>query len=361
MKLRKVLVTGGCGFIGSNFVRRLLAAHRQTTVVNLDALTYAGNPENLRDLEGDRRYRFVKGDVARREDVDAALAGGIEAVVHFAAESHVDRSILDAAPFLRTNVTGTQVLLEASREAGVERFVHVSTDEVYGSLGPAGRFTEESPLAPNSPYAASKAASDLLARAAWRTHGLPVVVTRASNNYGPYQYPEKLIPLAVTNALEGLEIPVYGDGRQVRDWLFVEDHCDGLLALLERGRPGEVYNLGGGAERENLEVVRRLLALLGVSESRIRFVPDRPGHDRRYALECAKAADEVGFAPSRSFEEGLAQTVTWYRQNAAWWRPLKERAFPDYARRWYGERLGSEGRFAGGGAAREASSAGGVT
>jgi len=346
MTTGRVLVTGGCGFIGSNFVRRLLAVRPEAAVVNLDALTYAGNPENLRDLEGSPRYRFVRGDVARREDVEAAMEGGVDAVVHFAAESHVDRSILDAAPFLRTNVAGTQVLLEAAREGKVGRFVHVSTDEVYGTLGPTGTFTEETPLAPNSPYAASKAASDLLARAAFRTHGFPVVVTRASNNYGPYQFPEKLIPLAITNVLDELEVPVYGDGRQVRDWLFVEDHCDGLLAVLDRGRPGEVYNLGGGAERENLDVIRSLLRLLGAPESRIRFVADRPGHDRRYSLDSSKASNELGYSPRRTFERGLEETVAWYREHASWWRPLKDRS-GDHARRWYGEKLGSEGRFAG--------------
>jgi dTDP-glucose 4,6-dehydratase len=319
----KVLVTGGCGFIGSNFIRYLLGQAGRYTVVNLDALTYAGNPANLADLQGDPRYTFVHGDICDRALVDHVLAAGIEAVVHLAAESHVDRSILDAAAFVRTNVLGTQTLLEAARRARVGRFVHVSTDEVYGSLGPEGRFTEASPLAPNSPYAASKAASDLLVRAYIQTYGLPALITRASNNYGPYQFPEKVIPLFITNALQGRPLPVYGDGQHVREWLFVEDHCAGLLRVLQAGRVGEIYNIGGGEECTNIELARRIVRAVGVPEALITFVEDRPGHDRRYALDCAKMATELGWRPRVALAEGLARTVAWYRAHEPWWRRLQ--------------------------------------
>ncbi len=335
----KVLVTGGCGFIGSNLVRFLLRERPEWTVVNLDNLSYAGLGENLADLAGDARYRFVKGDICdlpllRRVFAEERPA----AVLHLAAESHVDRSIQESALFLRTNVEGTRALLDCAREAGTPRFVHVSTDEVYGELGPEDPpFTEETPLRPNSPYAASKAASDLLARAFWRTYGVPVVITRCSNNYGPYQYPEKLVPLMITNAIEGKPLPVYGDGRNVRDWIWVEDHCRGLLAALERGRPGETYNFGGIAERENIEVVREILRLLGRDRSLIQFVKDRPGHDRRYAMDVRKAAAELGWRPEVAFEEGLARTVAWYQANRAWWERLKSGAFREYYRRQYGE------------------------
>ena len=334
-----VLVTGGSGFIGSNLVRLLLAERPGWRVLNLDKLTYAGNPENLADLSGHPGYRFVRGDVC-----DGPLVGRllreerIEAVLHLAAESHVDRSILEPAVFIETNVRGTQVLLEAARETGLARFLHVSTDEVYGSLGETGLFTEDTPLAPSSPYSASKAGSDLLALAYAHTFGLPVVVTRCSNNYGPYQFPEKLIPLMIANALRDEPLPVYGDGMNVRDWIHVEDHCRGLLAALERGRAGQVYNLGGRSERHNIDIVRQVLRLLGKPESLVRFVKDRPGHDRRYAIDPAKAERELGFSPRRRFEEGLAATVAWYRDHRGWWERVLSGEYRGYYERQYGGR-----------------------
>jgi len=334
-----LLITGGCGFIGSNLVRLILAERPGWRVVNLDKLTYAGNPENLADLAGHPGYRFAHGDIA-----DGTLVGQllreerVEAVMHLAAESHVDRSILAPAVFIETNVRGTQVLLEAVRELGVRRFVHVSTDEVYGSLGPEGLFTEETPLAPTSPYSASKAGSDLLALAYARTFQLPVVVTRCSNNYGPYQFPEKLIPLMIANALRDLPLPVYGDGQNVRDWIHVEDHCRGLLAALERGRAGEVYNFGAASERKNLQIVRLVLERLGKPESLIRHVTDRPGHDRRYAIDSAKAARELGWAPRRKFEEALADTVTWYLDHRPWWERILSGEYTRYYAQQYGGR-----------------------
>ncbi|MEN9798953.1 MAG: hypothetical protein RL653_2649, partial [Pseudomonadota bacterium] len=298
-----VLVTGGCGFIGSNLVKYLRAERPAWRVITLDKLTYAGNLENLRELEGDAHHAFVRCGVEDREQVEQALRDHqVEAVLHLAAESHVDRSLLGPEAFLRTNVLGTQSLLDASRAAGVRRFVMVSTDEVYGSLGPTGAFTEESPLRPSSPYAASKASADLVALAWAHTWDMDVVVTRCSNNYGPYQFPEKLIPLMISNALADQPLPVYGDGLQVRDWLHVEDHCRALLAALERGQRGRVYNVGGGAERTNLEVVHALLRLLDKPQSLMRFVADRPGHDRRYAIDAARARAELGWAPTRGFD-----------------------------------------------------------
>jgi dTDP-glucose 4,6-dehydratase len=334
-----VLVTGGSGFIGSNLVRLLLAERPGWRVVNLDKLTYAGNAESLSDLQGNPRYRFVRGDVCNGELVaDVFGTERIDGVMHLAAESHVDRSILAPAVFIETNVRGTQVLLEAARELGVKRFLHVSTDEVYGSLGPTGLFTEASPLAPSSPYSASKAASDLLALSYARTFGLPVVVTRCSNNYGPYQFPEKLIPLMIANALRDLPLPVYGDGLNVRDWIHVDDHCRGLLAALEGGRDGEVYNLGGASERHNLDIVKRVLELLGKPESLIRFVKDRPGHDRRYAIDARKAQAELGWTPRRPFEDGLAETVRWYVSHRDWWERVISGEYLKYYERQYGAR-----------------------
>jgi dTDP-glucose 4,6-dehydratase len=335
--MQTVLVTGGCGFIGSNFLRYLLETEPGVAVVNLDLLTYAGNPANLADLEGHPRYRFVQGDVADPEAVRAALRGA-DSVIHFAAESHVDRSILDSGPFVRTNVVGTQVLLDAARAAAVRRYVQVSTDEVYGSLGPTGAFTEETALAPNSPYAASKAAADLLVRSYAHTFGLPAVVTRCSNNYGPFQFPEKLIPLFVTNLLRGEPVPVYGDGGQVRDWIHVRDHCAGVRAAWKAGRPGEVYNFGGRCERTNLELTHLLLDLLGKPRSLIRYVADRPGHDRRYAIDCSKAERELGWAPVVAFEQGLNETVQWYRQNADWVAAVRNGEYLRYCERQYGKR-----------------------
>ncbi|AMV40777.1 dTDP-glucose 4,6-dehydratase [Planctomyces sp. SH-PL62] len=326
---KRILATGGCGFIGSNFVRLQLEQHPDVAITNLDALTYAGNPDNLADLAGDSRYTFVHGDIADRPFVTRLIAeGGFDAVVHFAAESHVDRSIDDATPFLRTNVIGTQNLLDAARAARVGRFVHVSTDEVYGTLGPKDpAFTEETPLTPNSPYSASKAGSDLLVRAAFHTHGMDVVTTRCSNNYGPYQFPEKLIPLFITNALADVPVPVYGDGMQVRDWIHVMDHCRGVDAALRNGKAGEVYNFGGLSERFNMDVTRAVLRLTGKTEALIKYVTDRLGHDRRYAVDCSKSERELGWKPTVTFEQGLEETVAWYKANAAWVDRVKSGAY----------------------------------
>ncbi len=333
----KILVTGGCGFIGSNFIRLLLET-RDYEIINLDALTYAGNPENLKDLENHPRYRFVRGRIE-----DSSLAGSImkevDSVVNFAAESHVDRSILKASPFIATNVMGTQVLLDAFRQCecrGV--FVHVSTDEVYGSLGPDDPpFREDDPLLPNSPYSASKASSDLFCRAAWKTFGLPVVITRCSNNYGPFQFPEKLIPLMIINSLEKRPLPVYGDGQNVRDWIFVEDHCRGCLAAMEKGRPGAIYNFGGQCEKKNLEVVGAILKKLGLSRDLIQFVKDRPGHDRRYAMDAGLAMKELGWRPEVSFGDGIDRTVEWYIENRQWWERIISGEYLDYYRTQYGQ------------------------
>ncbi len=333
-----LLVTGAAGFIGSNLVRLLLAERPGDRVVALDKLTYAGNLENLGGLEGPR-FRFVRGDICDGKLLaELWRAEQIDAVLHLAAESHVDRSILAPAVFIDTNVRGTQVLLEAARELGCRRFVHVSTDEVYGSLGPTGLFTEETPLAPSSPYSASKAGSDLLALAYARTYGLPVVVTRCSNNYGPYQFPEKLIPLMIANALRDQPLPVYGDGLNVRDWIHVDDHARGLLAALDRGAPGEVYNFGGASERQNLDIVKRVLAQLGKPESLIRFVKDRPGHDRRYAMDARKAKAKLGWAPRRTFEQGLEETVRWYVDHRGWWERILSGEYRAYYARQYGAR-----------------------
>jgi dTDP-glucose 4,6-dehydratase len=334
----KLLVTGGAGFIGSAFVRMAI---RETglRVVNLDALTYAGNLENLVDVEGDARYRFVHGDICDAELVNALVGEERpDAMVHFAAESHVDRSILSPEPVVRTNYNGTFTLLEAARLHRVARFVHISTDEVYGSLPAPAEADERYPLNPSSPYSASKAASDLLARSYFVTFKLPVVITRASNNYGPYQFPEKLIPLMITNALEDGSLPVYGDGQQVRDWLYVEDHCRGIMAVLHSGRDGEVYNIGGNRSLPNLEVVRQVLALTGKPASLIDHVPDRPGHDRRYALSSEKLMRETGWQPVMDFETGLARTIEWYRGNSAWVERVRSGAYRTYYERNYGNR-----------------------
>ncbi len=312
----RLLVTGGCGFIGSSFVRLVLATRPAARIINLDALTYAGTTDNVRDLPAPDRHEFVHGSILDEDLVDRLAKSRFDAVVNFAAESHVDRSLYGPVEFVRTNTQGTLHLLEAARRHGVGRFLQVSTDEVYGSLPPEGAFTETTPLHPNNPYAATKAAADLMVRAYAHTHGLETVITRSSNNYGPRQYPEKLIPLFVTHALEGKPCPLYGDGMNVRDWLHVEDNCRGILAALEKGSPGEVYNLGGGNERPNLEVARAILERLGRPESLIHFVKDRPGHDRRYAIDCSRAKRELGWTPRVPFEEGLRETVDWYRTQA---------------------------------------------
>jgi dTDP-glucose 4,6-dehydratase len=335
-----ILVTGGCGFIGSNLVRYLRRVRPEWKIVNLDKLTYAGNLENLIELESDRGHVFVRGDICDREFVESLLREhAIDSVMHLAAESHVDRSILGPEVFVQTNVLGTQRLLEASRQQGVKRFLMVSTDEVYGSLGPTGAFTETSPLQPSSPYSASKTSSDLLALAWHHTFGLDVVVTRCSNNYGRYQFPEKLIPLMVVNALHDKPLPVYGDGANVRDWLHVEDHCQALLLALEKGRAGEVYNIGGGAERKNIEIVKAILSLLGKPESLIRYVKDRPGHDRRYAIDPSKIKAELGWTPAHTFEQGLDETVRWFVDNREWWQRVMSGAYRDYFDSQYRTRL----------------------
>lgn len=332
-----VLVTGGSGFIGSNLVRLLLAERHSWRVINLDKLTYAGNAENLADLEGNPRYRFVRGDIANGELVaEIVRTERIDAVMHLAAESHVDRSILSPAIFIETNVRGTQVMLEVARERGVKRFLHVSTDEVYGSLGPTGLFTEQTPLDPSSPYSASKAGSDMLALAYSRTFGMNVIVTRCSNNYGPYQFPEKLIPLMIANALRDKPLPVYGDGMNVRDWIHVEDHCRGLLAAVEEGKAGQVYNFGASSEWRNIEIVKAVLGLLGKPESLIEYVKDRPGHDRRYAIDAAKATRGLGWAPRHRFEDALGATVAWYREHRGWWERIISGEYLKYYETQYG-------------------------
>jgi dTDP-glucose 4,6-dehydratase len=334
----KILVTGGAGFIGSAFVRMAIG-ETDLRVVNLDKLTYAGNLENLASVEGHERYRFVQGDICDAETVNALVGEERpDAIVHFAAESHVDRSILSPEPVIRTNYNGTFTLLEAARLHHTARFVHVSTDEVYGSLPTPAEADEQYLLNPSSPYSASKAASDLLARSYFVTFKLPVVITRASNNYGPYQFPEKLIPLMITNALEDRSLPVYGDGQQVRDWLYVEDHCRGILAVLRQGRDGEIYNIGGNRSLPNLEVVHQVLALTGKPQSLISYVKDRPGHDRRYALSSEKLMRETAWQPVMNFEAGLERTIAWYRGNSAWVERVRSGAYRTYYESNYGNR-----------------------
>ncbi|HXG30155.1 MAG TPA: dTDP-glucose 4,6-dehydratase [Thermodesulfobacteriota bacterium] len=340
----RLLVTGGAGFIGSNFIRYVLAEYPDWEVLNLDKVTYAGNLENLKDVEKDPRYSFIRGDISDRQVVSGIFEkGGFHVLVNFAAESHVDRSIIDPSPFIRTNVEGTHVLLESARAYGIERFVQVSTDEVYGSIE-TGRFSESSPLCPNSPYAASKAASDLLCRAYFQTYGLPVIITRSSNNYGPYQFPEKLIPLMINNAFHGKPLPVYGRGENVRDWIYVEDNCRAIACVIEKGRIGEIYNIGGGNEWRNIDVVRLICGVLaerlgrpvGSLESLITFVKDRPGHDFRYALDSTKIKEELGWRPLVDFEEGIRRTVYWYLKNQDWIRRVVSGEYLDYYSRVYG-------------------------
>jgi len=335
----KILVTGGAGFIGSAFVRMLITRTGHQAI-NLDKLTYAGNLENLIPVESHERYRFVEGDICDRTLVDRLVEEERpDAIVHFAAESHVDRSILSPEPVVRTNVVGTFTLLEAARKHKTSRFVHVSTDEVYGSLEAPREAAEDDPLNPSSPYSASKAGSDLLVRSYFVTYRLPVLLTRASNNYGPYQFPEKLIPLMIANAIENRPLPVYGDGMQVRDWLYVDDHCRGILAVLNQGRDGEIYNIGGNRSLPNLEVVRQVLALTGRPESLIQFVTDRPGHDRRYALSSQKLMTQTGWHPEVDFETGLARTIDWYRENPGWVSRVCSGEYRNYYARNYGDRV----------------------
>jgi dTDP-glucose 4,6-dehydratase len=332
-----LLVTGGCGFIGSNFIRHVLETDRDVSIINFDALTYAGNLANVADLESQSRYRFIRGDIADRDAVRDAVRKDVRGIINFAAESHVDRSIHDAGPFVRTNILGTQVLLDAAREFAIDRFLQVSTDEVYGSLGPTGAFTEETPLAPNSPYSASKASADLLVRSYVHTFGFPALITRCSNNYGPFQFPEKLIPLFISNLARNEPVPVYGDGGNVRDWIHVRDHCAGIYRVWQQGRAGEVYNIGGHSERTNLELTHLLLKLLGKPASLIRFVKDRPGHDRRYAIDCSKIERELGWKPQITFEQGLEDTVRWYRDHADWVAGVRTGAYLKYYEKQYGK------------------------
>jgi dTDP-glucose 4,6-dehydratase len=332
----KLLVTGGAGFIGSNFILYFLKQNPDVEIVNLDVLTYAGNLENLTAVENNPRYSFVKGDIADAAVVRGVMEQGIDAVVNFAAESHVDRSIMDPDAFIRTNILGTNVLLSAARDHKVGRFIQISTDEVYGSLGPTGLFTEESPLKPTSPYSASKTSADLLALAYHKTFGMAVMVTRCSNNYGPYQFPEKLIPLFVTNAMEEKSLPIYGDGKNIRDWIYVEDHSRAIEAVLARGVPGEVYNVGGNNERTNLEITDFILKALGKPDTLKRYVTDRPGHDRRYAIDSTKIQLQLGWKPLFTFERAMTETVDWYVKNRPWWEAIKSGQYQEYYRKHYG-------------------------
>jgi len=341
--MKNILVTGGAGFIGSNFIRYLMQHWSEYRVVNYDLLTYAGNLENLDGVDLSPRYFFEKGDICDKENVGNIFHQySIDTVVHFAAESHVDRSILGPSLFVQTNVLGTSILLEAAREYGIERFVHVSTDEVYGSLGSSGKFSEAAPLHPNSPYSASKASSDLLALSYFHTFQTPVIVTRCSNNYGPYQFPEKLIPLMIANALHDKPLPVYGDGLNVRDWLFVEDHCSALDAVLHKGKSGEVYNIGGNNEKKNIEIVKLILLELEKPETLITFVEDRLGHDRRYAIDADKLKRELGWEPKHSFEKGMHETIQWYLDHKEWWQRILSGEYQQYYAKQYSERLKKE-------------------
>ncbi|MFB3901957.1 MAG: dTDP-glucose 4,6-dehydratase [Acidobacteriota bacterium] len=325
----KLFVTGGAGFIGSNFVR-LMLTRPDLEILNFDCLSYAGNLENLKEVENHPRYRFVRGDITDPRQVDGCLAGGFDAIVNFAAETHVDRSIVDSSAFVKTNVLGVQVLLEAARKHRVGRFLQVSTDEVYGSLGESGSFTEKTPLAPNSPYAASKASADLLVRAYFKTYGLDAVITRCSNNYGPYQFPEKLIPVMILNAMENRPLPVYGDGLYTRDWIHTEDHCRAIEMVLQKGRPGAVYNIGSNQEMKNIDLVKQILDILGKPYSLIQHVTDRPGHDRRYAIDASLIRAELGWAPQMTFGTALRQTVEWYQANPAWVSRVRSGAYKRY-------------------------------
>ena len=323
----KLLVTGGAGFIGSNFIHYMRREHPDYEIINVDLLTYAGNLDNLEGIEGTPGYRFVRADIADRAAMEPIFREGVDVVVNFAAESHVDRSIAQPDVFVRTNVLGTQTLLELARQYKVQKYVQISTDEVYGTLGPEGLFTEETPLKPNSPYSASKAGADLLVRAYHETYGLPVNITRCSNNYGPYQFPEKLIPLMIRQALNDQPLPVYGDGLNIRDWLYVEDHCSAIDLVIHKGRIGEIYNIGGRNERTNLQVVRTILQVLGKPESLIKFVEDRPGHDRRYAIDAEKIRRELGWRPKHDYESGIRATIQWYLEHQDWLKRIETGAY----------------------------------
>ncbi|EJQ35384.1 dTDP-glucose 4,6-dehydratase [Bacillus toyonensis] len=336
----KVLVTGGAGFIGSNFVRYMVKKYPKYNIVNLDALTYAGNLENLKDIEELSNYKFIKGDIADRQFINQLFKEeNFDYVLNFAAESHVDRSITNPDIFIQTNIQGTQVLLDAAKNAEVKKYLQVSTDEVYGTLGETGYFTEETPLASNSPYSSSKAGADLLVRAYHETFGLPVNITRCSNNYGPFHFPEKLIPLMIINALNDKQLPVYGDGLNVRDWLHVEDHCQAIDLVLHKGKNGEVYNVGGNNERTNIEIVKTILKALDKPESLIKYVTDRPGHDRRYAIDATKLREELGWSPKYNFDTGIEQTIKWYLENQDWWKNIISGEYQEYFKNQYANRL----------------------
>jgi dTDP-glucose 4,6-dehydratase len=336
----KLLITGGAGFIGSNFVRLMVNKYPQYNIVNLDLLTYAGNLENLKEIEDKPNYKFVKGDIADRAFVNNLFEQEkFDYVINFAAESHVDRSITNPEIFVQTNIQGTLALLDAAKEIGVKKYLQVSTDEVYGTLGETGYFSETTPLAPNSPYSASKAGADFLVRAYHETYGLPVNITRCSHNYGPYHFPEKLIPLMIINALHDKELPVYGDGLNIRDWLYVEDHCQAIDLVLHNGRDGEVYNVGGNNERTNIDIVKTILSQLGKPESLIKYVKDRPGHDRRYAIDATKLREELGWQPKHTFETGIKETIQWYLDHQEWWQNIISGEYQDYFKSQYGDRL----------------------
>lgn len=338
----KLLVTGGAGFIGSNFVKYMVSKYPNYQITNLDALTYAGNLENLVDVETKENYEFIKGDITDRVLIDCLFQKGIDVVINFAAESHVDRSITEPDVFVKTNIQGTQVLLDASKQYGLRKFLQVSTDEVYGTLGATGFFHETTPLAPNSPYSASKAGADLLVRAYHETFNLPVNITRCSNNYGPYQFPEKLIPLMIINALNDKSLPIYGDGLNVRDWLHVEDHCTAIDLVLHEGKTGEVYNVGGNNEHTNIDIVNRIIKNLGKSEDLIKYVKDRPGHDRRYAIDSTKITEELGWKPKYTFDVGIKETIDWYLANEQWWTRIISGEYKEYFQQQYAERLGDK-------------------
>ncbi len=330
-----ILITGGCGFMGSHFVRHIIKNYPDYHVTNLDKLTYAGNPENLRDIEAVERYRFIKGDIGDADLVNKICEEGVSCIVNFAAESHVDRSIHDPKAFIMTDVVGTHTLLETVQRHSVQKYIQISTDEVFGSIE-KGAFSETDPFLPNSPYSASKAGGDLLCRAYHATYGTPVIVTHSANNYGPYQYPEKLMPLFMTNILEGKKVPVYGDGKNIREWIYVDDHSRAIDFILHHGLPGEVYNIGSGVNLTNIEITNRILSLLGEDETSIEYVPDRLGHDRRYAVDSSKLR-ALGWKPQYEFEQGIKETVHWYQQHEEWWKPLKSGEHLDYFKKQYGK------------------------